>query len=213
VRAREPLLLLVLSIGACDLRCRGESEVGIAVDEGSKPEVKGGAEVEVKRDGETIAEAKLPGEPKRTVEVEVEPTVCDAIDLELERIVLVPADPPFHDVPRERVSIRITNGGDAAVELDSGTDASFLDERRTLVKADLHQSDWFMPLTLPAKSAVVVQLVVPEGGGKALRTVEVEASPAADPFSDCKVSDDLLGTPAPATTPAEASAEKTPPKG
>jgi hypothetical protein len=210
---------LVLSIGACDLRCRGESELGIAVESDSKPQVKGGVGVEVQRDGKTIAEATLPGEPRRTVEVEVQRTVCDALDLELERIVLVPADPPFHDVPRERVSIRITNGAERAVELDSGTDAAFLDERRTLVKADLHQSDWFMPLTLPAKSAAVVQIFVPEGAGKALRMVEVEASPADDPFSDCKVSDDLLGAPAVAATPAEAKAEaeasveKTPPTG
>lgn len=199
--ARVPLLLVVLSLGACDLRCHGQSEVDVAVDTRSKPEVKGGVEVEVERDGKTIVEGKLPGEPKRTVEVEVEPTICDALDLELERIVLVPADPPFHDVPRERVSIRITNGADAAVELDSGTQVVFLDERRTVIKADLHDSDWFMPLTVPARGAVVVQLVVPEGSGKALRMVEVGASPAADPFTDCKVTDDLLGTAAPSTPP------------
>ena len=61
-------------------------------------------------DGKVDAARTPGGEAKRTVEVEVEPTVCDAIDLEIERIVLVPADPPFHDVPRERVSIRVANG-------------------------------------------------------------------------------------------------------
>lgn len=185
MRTRGALLLLVLSAAACDLRCSGESQVAVSVDEGSKPVVT--------IDGQVDATAK------RTVEVEVEPTVCDAIDLELERIVLVPADPPFNDVPRERVSIRITNGAEQAVRLDSGTDAIFLDERRTLVKAELHQSDWFMPLTLPAKSATVVQIIVPEGGGKALRTVEIEASPVSDPFTDCKAVDELLEA-----TPAEA---------
>jgi hypothetical protein len=210
VRTRDVLLLSVLSAAACDLRCSGESQVAVAVDEGSKPVVTIDGKVdanakagsEAKAGSDTKAGSEVGAEAKRTVEVEVEPTVCDAIDLEIERIVLVPADPPFNDVPRERVSIRITNGADRAVELDSGTDATFLDERRTLVKADLHQSEWFMPLTLPAKSATVVQIMVPEGGGKALRTVEVEASPAADPFTDCKVSDDLLGTAAPTTEPA-----------
>lgn len=210
MRTRVPLLLLVLSLGACDLRCRGQSELDVAVDAHSKPEVNGGAEVEVQRDGKTILEGKLPGAPKRTVEVEVEPTPCDALDLELERIVRVPADPPFHDVPRERVSIRITNGADAAVELDSGTRAVFLDERRTVIKADLHDSDWFMPLTVPARGAVVVEIVVPEGGGKALRMVEVEASPAADPFKGCKVTDDLLGT-APPSAPTPPTAPTPPP--
>ena len=143
-------------------------------------------------DGKVDAARTPGGEAKRTVEVEVEPTVCDAIDLEIERIVLVPADPPFHDVPRERVSIRGANGGEQTVELDSATEAVFLDARRTVVAADLHQSEWFMPLTVPAKGAVVVQIIVPEGGGKALRMVEVEASPASDPFTDCKVTDDLL---------------------
>lgn len=199
----------MLSAAACDLRCSGESQVAVTVEEGSKPVVTIDGKVDANR-GKAGGEAKAGGETeaKRTVEVEVEPTVCDAIDLEIERIVLVPADPPFHDVPRERVSIRITNGADQAVELNSGTDATFLDERRTLVKADLHQSDWFMPLTLPAKSATVVQIIVPEGGGKALRTVEIEASPAADPFTDCKVSDDLLGTTAPTTEPAAAEPTK-----
>lgn len=203
MRTRDALLVSVLSAAACDLRCSGESQVAVTVEEGSKPVVTIDGKVDANR-GKAGGEAKA----KRTVEVEVEPTVCDAIDLELERIVLVPADPPFHDVPRERVSIRITNGADQAVELDSGTDATFLDERRTLVKADLHQSEWFMPLTLPAKSATVVQIIVPEGGGKALRTVEIEASPAADPFTDCKVSDDLLGTTAPTTEPAAAEPTK-----
>lgn len=196
VRTREALLVSVLSAAACDLRCSGESQVAVTVEDGKKPVVT--------VDGKVDADRKVGSEveAKRTVEVEVEPTVCDAIDLELERIVLVPADPPFHDVARERVSIRITNGAAQAVELDSGTDATFLDERRTIVKADLHQSDWFMPLTLPAKSATVVQIIVPEGGGKALRTVEIEASPAADPFTDCKVSDHLLETTAPTSEPA-----------
>jgi len=199
----------MLSAAACDLRCSSESQVAVTVEDGRKPVVTGDGKVDA------TAKAGSEAEPKRTVEVEVEPTVCDAIDLELERIVLVPADPPFNDVPRERVSIRITNGADQAVELDSGTDATFLDERRTLVKAELHQSEWFMPLTLPAKSATVVQIVVAEGAGKALRTVEVEASPAADPFTDCKISDDLLdGVPAVGTPAvAEASVEKTPPRG
>lgn len=180
----------MLSAAACDLRCSGESQVAVSVDEGSKPVVT--------IDGQVDANTKAgEAKAKRTVEVEVEPTVCDAIDLELERIVLVPADPPFNDVPRERVSIRITNGAEQAVKLDSGTDATFLDERRTIIEAELHQSDWFMPLTLPAKSAAVVQIVVAEGAGKALRTVEVEASPVADPFTDCRVVDELLeATPA-----------------
>lgn len=210
VRTREALFVPLLALGACDLRCSGASQVAIGVD-GRKP-VEGSAELEVKRDGKIIAEVRLPGEPGRTVEVEVERTVCDAIELELERIVLIPADPPFHDVPRERVFIRITNGADAAVRLDSGTDAAFLDERRALVTADLHSSDWFMPLELPARSAAVVQIIVPEGAGKTLRSVEVEASPAADPLTDCKVSDDLLDRPAPTETPtrAEASGDKAP---
>jgi hypothetical protein len=90
------------------------------------------------------------------------------------------------------------------VEVSSGTEASFLDERRTLVKADFHQSDWFMPLTLPAKSSVVVQILVPQYAGKALRSVEVEAEPADRSFSECKVVDDLLETTPAAGEPAEA---------
>lgn len=205
VRTRDALLVSVLLAAACDLRCSGESQVAVSVDEGSKPVVAIDGKVDANgragddgKAGDGKAGSESAGAAKRTVEVEVEPTVCDALDLEVERIVLIPADPPFHDVPRERVSIRITNGAEQAVELDSGTDATFLDERRTLVQADLHQSEWFMPLTLPAKSAMVVQIIVPEGGGKALRTVEIEASPAADPFTDCKVTDDLLEPTAPA---------------
>jgi hypothetical protein len=200
VRARSALLGLLLSTAACDLQCNVDVEnpPKLEIDVSAKGDAKAQPETKAKTEGEAKAETKT--EAVREVEVEVEPTVCDAIDLELERIVLVPANPPFHDRPLERVSIRISNGADVAVELDSGTDASFLDDRRTLVKADLHQSDWFMPLTLPAKTAKVVEIMVPEGAGKALRTVEVEASPEDQPFSDCKVVDDLLAkTPAAAT--------------
>jgi len=151
---------------------------------------KGGSEAKAKPEGKAVPEGE--DEAVRTVEVEVEPTVCDGIELELEKIVLVPADPPFHTEPYERVSLRVSNDTDVAVTLDSGTEATFLDERRTVIKADLHQSDWFMPLRVPAKSAVVVQIVVPQDSGKALRTVEVEASPADEPFSDCKLVDGLL---------------------
>jgi hypothetical protein len=157
---------------------------------------KGDTKAESKTDAdakaETKADAKTEAVREVEVEVEVERTVCESIDLEIEKIVLVAPNPPFHDHPIERVSIRISNGADVAVELDSGTRATFLDERRTVVGADLHQSDWFMPLTLPAKAAKVVDIVVPEGKGKALRTVEVEASPEDQPFTDCKVVDGLL---------------------
>jgi hypothetical protein len=48
----------------------------------------------------------------------------------------------------------------------------------------------------------VVEIHVAEGAGKALRTVEVEASPTSDRLSDCKVADGLLAKPAaPAATP------------
>jgi hypothetical protein len=185
---------LLLS-AACDLQCNCDAQssssiqVGVGGDRKTGDETKVEVEVEVER---------------KAVEVEVERTICDELDFEIEKIVLVPANPPFHHDPVERVSIRITNGASEAVELSSGTQATFLDERRTVVKADLHQSDWFMPQTLPAKSAVVVQIVVPQHAGKALRSVEVEAEPADRPFSECKVVDDLLAETPPKAGPAEA---------
>ena len=198
MHARGVLLGSLLLSAACDLQCncdaQSSSSIQVGLEDGRKGEGdrKAGGEAKVEVEGEL--------EP---VEVEVEPTVCDTLDFEVEKIVLVPANPPFHADPIERVSIRITNGASEAVELGSGTQATFLDERRTLVKADLHQSDWFMPLTLPAKSSVVVQIVVPQHAGKALRSVEVEAEPADQPFSECKVVDDLLGK-TPVAGPAEA---------
>lgn len=177
VRIHGCLIGSLLLAPACDLQC--------------KLEVDGSPEVEVERTVE--------------VEVEVERTVCDALDFEVVRIVRVPPEPPFHDDPRERVSLRITNHGAEAVKLHSGTDAVFLDERRTVVEANLHQSEWFMPRVLPANSAVVVEIVVPEHAGKALRSVEAKAEPEDRPFSECKVVDDLLSTkPAEAKPPAEA---------
>ena len=200
VHARSVLFGLLLSTAACDLQCNVEPRVDIDVN--AKGERKGDAKADAKTDAKGDAKAETKSEAVREIEVEVERTVCESIDLEIERIVLVPPNPPFHDHPIERVSIRIRNEADVAVELDSATRASFLDERRTVVDADLHQSDWFMPLTLPAKTAKVVDLVVPEGKGKALRTVEVEASPEDQPFSDCKVVDGLLPkAPAAAATP------------
>lgn len=186
VRRGLPFLLLLTP--ACQAQCGVEaaSKVEVAADRLPKVEVKVDPEVHVERTGE------------REVEVEVEPTVCDALDFEVERIVLVPADPPFHDHPRERVSLRITNHGATAVELGSGTEAVFLDERRTVVDADVHEGGWFMPRVVPATSTVVVQVEVPEGAGKALRTVEAEAAPEGQPFSDCKVVDDLRSAKAPA---------------
>ena len=196
VRARSALLCSLLSIAACDLQCNVDVEnpPKLEIDVNAKSDAK----AETKGDTKTEAVREVEVE----VEVEVERTVCESIELEIEKIVLVPPNPPFHDHPIERVSIRISNGADVAVELDSGTRASFLDERRTIVGADLHQSDWFMPLTLPAKTAKVVDIVVPEGKGKALRTVEVDASPEDQPFTDCKVVDGLLPkAPAAAATP------------
>lgn len=189
MHARSVLLGLLLSTAACDLQCNVEPRVDIDVN----------AKGEAKPDAKPDAKSETKTEAVREIEVEVERTVCMSIDLEIEKIVLVPPNPPFHDHPIERVSIRIRNDADQAVKLDSGTRASFLDERRTIVGADLHQSDWFMPLTLPAKTAKVVDIVVPEGAGKALRTVEVGASPEDQPFSDCKVVDGLLPKAAPAT--------------
>lgn len=203
MRTRSVLLGLSLSTMACDLQCNVEPRVDIDVnaEADAKADRKGDAKADAKA-GDAKAETKGEAVREIEVEVEVERTVCESIDLEIEKIVLVPPNPPFHDHPIERVSIRISNGADVAVELDGGTRATFLDERRTVVDADLHQSDWFMPLTLPAKTAKVVDLVVPEGKGKALRTVEVEASPEDQPFSDCKVVDGLLPkAPAAAATP------------
>jgi hypothetical protein len=199
VRARKGLLSLLLLAAACDLQCTCESQnqtsIKVGVEGEPKVEVDGSAQVDV----------------ERRVEVEVERTVCDELDFEVVKIVRVAPNPPFHDEPLERVSLRITNRGAEAVKLHSGTDAIFLDDRRTVVGADVHQSEWFMPRLLPAKSAVVVDIVVPEHTGKALRSVEAKAEPEDRPFSECKVVDDLLTTkpgagkpPAEATPPAEA---------
>lgn len=195
MRARSALLGLLLSTAACDLQCN------VDVENPPKLEIDVNAKGDAKAEPKGDAKAETKTEAVREIEVEVERTVCESIDLEIEKIVLVPPNPPFHDHPIERVSIRISNGADVAVELDSGTRATFLDETRTVVDADLHQSDWFMPLTLPAKTAKVVDLVVPEGKGKALRTVEVEASPEDQPFTDCKVVDELLPKAPAAATP------------
>jgi hypothetical protein len=203
VRARSVLLCSLLSTTACDLQCNVDVEnpPKIEIDVNAKGDTKAESKTDADAKAETKADAKTEAVREVEVEVEVERTVCESIDLEIEKIVLVAPNPPFHDHPIERVSIRISNGADVAVELDSGTRATFLDERRTVVGADLHQSDWFMPLTLPAKAAKVVDIVVPEGKGKALRTVEVEASPEDQPFTDCKVVDGLLPKAPAAATP------------
>jgi hypothetical protein len=187
VRVRGVLIGSLLLPAACDLQCSCDAQSSSSIQVGLEGERK----VEVV-------------EVERKLEVEIERTICDDLGLEVEKIVLVPANPPFHADPIERVSIRITNGGAEAVEVSSGTQATFLDERRTIIEADLHQSEWFMPLTLPAKSSVVVQIVVPQHAGKALRSVEVEAEPADRPFSECKVVDDLLEAMPAAVGPAEA---------
>jgi hypothetical protein len=186
VRTRSVLLGLLLSTAACDLQCRLDSEHSTELEIAVESKAEGERKVEVEARAEVEVE-------RRAVAVEVERTVCDELDFEVERIVLVPADPPFHDHPSERVSIRITNNAAQAVKVDSGIEATFLDDRRTVVAADLHQSDWFMPLRLPANSAAVVQILVPQHAGTALRSVEVEAEPEDRPFSECKVVDDLLG--------------------
>lgn len=186
---RHCLPCLLLLVPACQAQCEvdAQSKVEVAADRLPTVDVKVDPDVRIDRVGE--------------VEVEVEPTVCDALDFEVVKIVLVPANPPFHDRPIERVSLRITNLGAAAVELGSGTGAVFLDERRTVIDADMHESEWFMSRTLPGKAAVVVDIVVPEGAGKALRTVEAEAEPEDQPFSECKVVDDLKSAKAPAIEP------------
>ncbi len=164
-------------------------------------------DVQCKLDLDGAAESKAERKSKSGSEVEVEVlrTVCDELDFEVVRIVREPADPPFHVRPIERVSLRITNDAPEAVELRSGTGATFLDERRTIIHAELHQSEWFMPLHLPAKSAVVVEIAVPEGAGKALRTIETRAEPAERPFSECTAVDDLVSKkkPAEAEPPTE----------
>jgi hypothetical protein len=195
--ARRCLPFVLLLTPACQAQCEVDaaSKVAVSADRLPQAEVRVDPRVHVERDVE--------------VEVEVERTVCSELDLAVEKIVLLPPDPPFHDHPRERVSLRITNHGARAVELGSGTRAVFLDERRTVVDADVHDGGWFMPRVVPAKSAVVVQIVVAEGAGKALRTVEAEATPAGQPFSECKVVDDLRRARVPAG--AEPSAEGEPP--
>lgn len=197
--ARRCLPYLLLLTPACQAQCEVDaaSKVEVEADRLPKVEVKVDPEVHVERTGEREIE----------VEVEVERTICDGLDFVIERIVLLPADPPFHDHPRERVSLRITNHGATAVELGSGTKAVFLDERRTVVEADVHEGGWFMPRAVPATSAVVVQIEVPEGAGKALRTVEAEAAPEGQPFSDCKVVDDLRSAKAPAGAVAPSKGE------
>jgi hypothetical protein len=170
---------LVLLAAACDLQCSCEAQnqtsIKVGVEGEPKVEVDGSVDVDV----------------ERRVAVEVERTVCDELDFEVVKIVREPPEPPFHDDPLERVSLRITNHGAEAVKLHSGTKAIFLDDRRTIVEADIHQSEWFMPRVLPAKSSVVVEIVVPEHAGKALRSVEAKAEPEDRPFSECKVVDDL----------------------
>lgn len=190
--ARRCLPCLLLLAPACQAQCEVDAQSKVEVGADRLPDV------DVKVDPDVRIEREV------GVEVEVEPTVCDALDFEVVKIVLVPANPPFHDRPLERVSLRITNHGAAAVKLGSGNRAVFLDERRTVVDADMFQSEWFMPRTLPGKAAVIVDIVVPEGAGKALRTVEAEAEPEDQPFAECKVVDDLRSARAPAEPPPPA---------
>jgi hypothetical protein len=182
---RRDLACLLLLLGAaCQTQCELDAASKLHVQTDRLPQV------DVKVD------PRVDVEVERTVEVEVERTVCDELDFAVERIVRVPPNPPFHSEPTERVSLRITNHGPTAVKLKSGTDALFLDERRTVLHADLHGSEWFMPLGVPAKGAVVVEIVVPEDAGKAMRTVETKATPDGQPFSECSVVDDLRRGPA-----------------
>ncbi|MCX4247198.1 hypothetical protein [Paraliomyxa miuraensis] len=181
MRARHLPGVLLLLVTACKGECELDAASRVEVQPGERPEV----DVEVEPNVEVEVEREV------EVEVEVQRTVCDELDFVIERIVRVPPNFSFNSVPVERVSLRVTNHGSRAAELRGGSDARFLDERRTVIDADLHGSEWFMSRTVPARGAVVVEIVVAEGMGKALRTVEAQASPEDDPFTRCTVTDDL----------------------
>ncbi|MBT3222235.1 MAG: MCE family protein [Proteobacteria bacterium] len=119
-------------------------------------------------------------------------TICDAIRVEVQSVdslsrLLTMGGPPAH-----RVWLVIHNDNDIAVELPSVTDATFGAADRNIYSVDIFPDinfdDWFMPMTIPARSRLETSVKLKSRGAPVIGFIEIqEVSPKNRPFKTCTI--------------------------